>query len=95
MRLEGEARMLAAVGRRIRKARTGQGLSLEQVARVTGVNAPALSLLETGKRDARLTTLARIAAALHVCPAQFLSDEMPRTACEDEDKADSDLNDCL
>lgn len=61
-----EKALLADAGRRIREARVGQGLSLEKLARLTGISAPALSLIETGKRDLRLTTLARIAAALRV-----------------------------
>ena len=48
-------RLLVDAGRRIREARTEQALSLEQLARLTGISAPALSLIETGKRDPRLT----------------------------------------
>ncbi|UYP67831.1 helix-turn-helix transcriptional regulator [Thalassobacter stenotrophicus] len=40
-----------------------------QLARLTGISAPALSLIETGKRDPRLTTLKRIADALRAPPA--------------------------
>lgn len=53
-----------AVGSRIRIHRTGQGLTLNDLALLTGISAPALSLIETGKRDPRLTTLARIAEAI-------------------------------
>jgi transcriptional regulator with XRE-family HTH domain len=49
-------------------------LSLEQLARLTGISAPALSLIETGKRDPRLTTLKRIADALRVPPATLMAD---------------------
>lgn len=63
---DGEKRLLADVGHRIREARATQGLSLEQLARLTGISAPALSLIETGKRDPRLTTLSRIADALRL-----------------------------
>lgn len=56
--------LLAGAGKRIRETRAAQGLSLEQLARLTGISAPALSLIETGKRDSRLTTLKRIADAL-------------------------------
>jgi len=50
-------------------------LSLEQLARLTGISAPALSLIETGKRDARLTTLKRIADALRVPLAALIADK--------------------
>lgn len=70
-----EKKLLVDAGRRIREARVGQGLSLEQVARLTGISAPALSLIETGKRDPRLTTLARIAAALRVSLEALVADK--------------------
>ena len=68
-----ENKLLADAGRRIREVRTGQGLSLEQLALLTGISAPALSLIETGKRDPRLTTLMRIAGALRVPLADFVA----------------------
>lgn len=74
-----EKTLLADAGRRIREARAGQGLSLEQLARLTGISAPALSLIETGKRDPRLTTLKRISDALRV-PVTVLLAEGASTA---------------
>lgn len=71
---DAENKLLADAGRRIREARAGQGLSLEQLARLTGISAPALSLIETGKRDPRLTTLNRIADALRVPLAALIAD---------------------
>ena len=69
-----EKTLLADAGRRIRETRTAQGLSLEQLARLTGISAPALSLIETGKRDPRLTTLKRIAEALRVPITALIAD---------------------
>jgi len=77
---DAESKLLADAGRRIRDSRTGQGLSLEQLARLTGISAPALSLIETGKRDPRLTTLNRIADALRVPLAALIGDESVPTA---------------
>jgi len=57
------------VGSRIRVIRMGCGLTLNELARLTGISAPALSSIETGKRDPRLTTLAKIASALRVSVA--------------------------
>ena len=48
---DAEKKLLADVGYRIRETRAAQGLSLEQLARLTGISAPALSLIETGKRE--------------------------------------------
>jgi transcriptional regulator with XRE-family HTH domain len=61
-----ELRKLAETGRRIRKAREASGLNLHELALLSGVSGPALSLIENGKRDLRLTSLFRIAAALRV-----------------------------
>jgi transcriptional regulator with XRE-family HTH domain len=71
---DAEKTLLADAGRRIRETRAAQGLNLEQLARLTGISAPALSLIETGKRDPRLTTLKRIADALRVPPATLIAD---------------------
>jgi transcriptional regulator with XRE-family HTH domain len=71
---DAEKKLLADVGHRIRESRAAQGLSLEQLARLTGISAPALSLIETGKRDPRLTTLKRIADALRVPIAKLIAD---------------------
>ncbi|MFM7656962.1 MAG: helix-turn-helix domain-containing protein [Paracoccaceae bacterium] len=71
---DAEKTLLADAGRRIRETRTAQGLSLEQLARLTGISAPALSLIETGKRDPRLTTLKRIADALRAPLATIIAD---------------------
>ena len=69
-----EKKLLTDVGHRIRETRAAQGLSLEQLARLTGISAPALSLIETGKRDPRLTTLKRIADALRAPLATIIAD---------------------
>jgi len=71
---DAEKKLLADVGYRIRETRAAQGLSLEQLARLTGISAPALSLIETGKRDPRLTTLKRIADALRAPLATIIAD---------------------
>ena len=66
MTFEPDAQLLTEVGQRIRARRGTEGLTLDQLARLSGISGPALSLIETGKRDVRLTTLARIAAALRL-----------------------------
>lgn len=66
MTSEPDAQLLTDVGQRIRARRGTEGLTLDQLARLCGISGPALSLIETGKRDVRLTTLARIAAALRL-----------------------------
>lgn len=71
---------LIEVGARIRAARLGAGLNLHELARLTGISIGALSQIETGRRDARLSTLARIAGALRLAPAALLGEDRTRDA---------------
>ena len=73
MTKEQEQTQLAETGARIRKLRETNELSLHELARLCGISAPALSLIETGKRDLRLTSLYRIANALRVPAASLLT----------------------
>jgi len=96
MSTENEHKLLAEVGQRIRAVRGGQGLNLEQLARLTGISAPALSLIETAKRDARLTTLAKIATALRVPLSNLLDDNSSCPNIKAESPTDGyDLGDYL
>lgn len=73
--------MLAEVGRNIRAARLAARLNLHQLALLSGISAPALSRIETGKRDLRITSLFRIASALRVKPRNLIEpckDDAPR-----------------
>jgi transcriptional regulator with XRE-family HTH domain len=66
-----ERAQLTQMGARIREFRETSGLSLHELALLSGISAPALSLIETGKRDLRITSLYRIANALRI-PANHL-----------------------
>lgn len=77
--------ILAEVGSRIRGARLAAGLNLQQLARLTGVSIGALSQIETGRRDVRLTTLARIAGALRLTPVALLGSPTERRAGQGEE----------
>lgn len=85
MSTENEQKLLADVGRRIRAIRAEQSLNLDQLARLTGISAPALSLIETGKRDARLSTVAKIVAALRVPFSTLLDDTPPSSDARTKD----------
>lgn len=65
---------LAGVGHRIRSAREAGGLNLHELALLSGISPPALSLIENGKRDLRVTSLFRVAAALRVDAGALLED---------------------
>ena len=73
MNNETNSTRLVEVGQRIRSLRDARGLNLHELARLCGISAPALSLIETGKRDLRVTSLLRIADALRT-PAGVLLD---------------------
>lgn len=70
--MENTQAALSAVGGNIRVARESSGLNLHELARLSGISAPALSRIETGKRDLRVSTLYRIAAALRVEPRTLI-----------------------
>lgn len=76
---EPEAQFLADTGGRIRDRRDAAGLKLQELATLTGLSVSALSNIETGKRDLRLSTLRRIAEALRLTPADLLADKEDRT----------------
>ncbi|TRO89929.1 helix-turn-helix transcriptional regulator [Glycocaulis profundi] len=85
---------LQEVGRRLRQARENRGLKLHELARLSGLSAPALSLIETGQRDLRLSTLFRIADALRVPVGTLVEDEPRKGASPDRpDAAGYDLDD--
>ncbi|UWQ35678.1 helix-turn-helix domain-containing protein (plasmid) [Leisingera sp. M527] len=62
---------LIGLGQSIRSIRKTKGLSLTQLAQLTGASVSALSTIETGTRDARASTLYRIAKALRVPVAEL------------------------
>ncbi|NQX27129.1 helix-turn-helix domain-containing protein [Microbacteriaceae bacterium VKM Ac-2854] len=76
----------ALLGQRIRHFRTQRGLTLGQLATRVGVSGSQLSLVETGRREPRLSLMQAIANGLGIELAQLLSDEPPteRAALEIE-----------
>lgn len=65
---------LQDVGRRLRQARLDCDLTQGELARLSGISGPALSLIENGQRDVRITTLRTIATALKVDLHTLLED---------------------
>lgn len=53
-----------AFGNRLRTARREAGLTQEQLAERAGIDRAAVSEIERGQRDARLSTLLRIESAI-------------------------------
>lgn len=90
MAAEPESPVLATVGSRLRQARLAQGLTLHETARLTGISASALSLIETGKRDPRLTTLDRLATALRLPLPDLFAPHRPANLPTEGDGYDLD-----
>lgn len=63
---------MGALGKNLRAARERLGLTQEQVAERSGVQAGEVSRIETGKRDPKVSTLERLAKAVEVKPGQLL-----------------------
>ena len=76
---EQRKQRLIEIGGRIRKAREECGLNLHKLALLSGISTPALSLIETGKRDPRITTLCQIAAALRIAVGDLLDNRTEET----------------
>jgi transcriptional regulator with XRE-family HTH domain len=60
------------LGKNLREARKGLGLTQEQVAERCGVQAGEVSRIEAGKRDPKVSTLERLAAAVELPPGRLL-----------------------
>ena len=60
------------LGKNLRAARKRLGLTQEEVAERSGVQAGEVSRIERGKRDPQVSTLEKLAKALEVPPGQLL-----------------------
>lgn len=67
-------RVPEAMGRRVRAARGAQGWTLDQLAERSGVSRRMVVNVESGRANASISTLLRLATALHVSLADLVSD---------------------
>ncbi|MBY6163279.1 helix-turn-helix domain-containing protein [Mameliella alba] len=74
MNVHVSEKLLEQTGAAIRRQRLAEGLGLKELARLSGLSISALSLIETGKRDPRLSTLDRIAKSLGTEVSTFFKD---------------------
>jgi len=74
------------IGRRLRYLRKAAGLTLSDVAEAASISPSALSLIENGKREAKLSLLTSLAAVLGTALAELLAVTPPsrRAALEIE-----------
>jgi len=61
-----------AFGKNLRRERDLRGLTMSELARLSGTHASEISRLEKGQRDPRLSTVHRLARGLGVTPAYLL-----------------------
>ena len=64
-------------GQQLKFHRKQQGLTLDQLGTIVGKPAPYLSMVETGKREPKLSLISDLADALHVAAADLLSADPP------------------
>src|SRR5947199_6002774 len=69
---ETTANTLAAIGVRIRELRQARGLTLQELADVSGVSTSMLSLVERGRASPSIGSLIVIASALGVAMSDLL-----------------------
>lgn len=67
----------AAVGRRVRAARSVRGWTLDRLAEHSGVSRRMIVNIESGSSNAGITTLLRLATALGVSLADLVSEVAP------------------
>src|SRR5215467_2830864 len=68
---------LATFGQRLRHLRRSRGLTLAELGRRVGRAPSALSLLENGRREPKLSLIESLAAALSVAPEELLRHQPP------------------
>ena len=72
--LRGEDIVPTAIGEQIRSLRKARGVTLEHVARRTGLSASRLSRIERGKATLSVSDLCKVADALHVHVTALLTE---------------------
>ena len=62
-----------SIANKLRAARDKAGLTTEELGEKAGISGAAISMIETGARTGRLSTLRSIAKALKVDLGEFLA----------------------
>lgn len=92
--MSDQSSLAAVLGTTIRKLRKEQGLTMQEVSRISGLAIATLSDLENGVRDTRVSSYDRVFEALRVDPAQALAATIKpevRTVPAEADAYDLDL----
>src|SRR5882724_12863550 len=75
----GAALDLAAIGARLRTGRESRGLTLDQLAAISGVSKAHLSRLESGDRHPSIAVLVELARALGVRIGSLVGEDVEDT----------------
>ena len=67
-------KIVAGVTRRLREAREAQGMSMNQLGSLAGLDQVTISRIEKGERSPTLRSLVKIAAALGVTLSELLKE---------------------
>lgn len=67
-----ELEIIVRLGANIRRLRLKAGMTQAALAEASGLSSVAVSLIEGGKKDLRVSTLVMLAKALHAAPADLL-----------------------
>jgi transcriptional regulator with XRE-family HTH domain len=67
-----EERYLNGVAKNIARIRKQKGITQEQLAELTGMDAVSIGYIEQGKRRPTLRTIYRLATSLHIPPDSLL-----------------------
>lgn len=83
------------IGKRLRAQRKAEGLSLNELSRLSGSTASTLSHIERGTRDVKLSTLVTLAEALrtdlpHLLGAQDTASTVSKSSSIDGYDLDDD-----
>jgi transcriptional regulator with XRE-family HTH domain len=76
MLISTDSAFLQALGKRIRELRMEKGWSQQELAYRIGMEKSNLSVIENGKSNPQILTLARIAGILEVQPQELLAFEV-------------------
>ena len=75
-----------SIGHKLRKHRKSHHLSLSDLSRLSGVAVPALSHIENGNRDVKLSTLVRLSDALRIDLTTLFSANIEATTPQPQTK---------
>lgn len=62
-------------GEKLRGARNRKALTLKELAEQSGVNSSTIWQLESGRRDARPSTIRKLVAVLGIEPSDLMADD--------------------